>query len=386
MTYLDHNATTPLVPGLYAFLLPYFEAEFGNPSSLSYSLGQAAKETIENARVEVADLIGAKTNEVVFTSGGTESINLGILGLASAMNPGDIIMRTAVEHPAVKESIQFSIKAFKIEEVIIPVNTDGALDVSGAFNGIRDISRVKLVSSMLANNETGILHELHYLKSILPSDTLLHVDATQGIGKIPFSFKDLNIDLCSFSAHKFGGPKGIGALIIKEGINWNSPMNGGGQEGGRRGGTENVALIAGLGFAAKVVKEKLKLNYSERIAKLRDYFEERLRREIPESEIIGSNSKRLPNTSNVIIPGIVSANLVKKLGEKGICISTGSACKASSFSPSPVLSAMGFSAMSSASAIRVSFGEGNQETDADKLIDAIITFCKEQIKIEELLK
>ena len=383
MTYLDHNATTPLAAGLSTFIQPFFESEFGNPSSMSYPLGRKAREVVDNAREEVASLIDAEPEEVVFTSGGTESIGLAILGLASEMKKGDQIFRTAVEHPAVKESISFCIKAFGIEEGIISVDRDGALELGIPLG---HSSQAKLVSCMLANNETGIIHDIKSLKKSMPESALLHVDATQGVGKIPFSFKELNIDLCSFSAHKFGGPKGIGALVLKKGLSWNSPMSGGGQEGGRRGGTENVALIAGLGFAAKSAKERLKSNYSTEIRELRDYFEAKLVEATQHVEIIGKKSLRLPNTSNVIIPGIVAANFVKHLGERGICISTGSACKASSFSPSPVLSAMGVSSMSATSAIRVSFGEGNHKSEIDLLINELFKFCNEQIKIEDLIK
>jgi cysteine desulfurase len=201
MTYLDHNATTPLAEGLSKYILPYLEGDFGNPSSQSYELGRRAKAIVERSREAVASLVDSSLEEVAFTSGGTESINLAILGVAMSMKEGDIILRSAVEHPAVKEIINFCVKVFKIKEEIIPVDKDGAL----LFDKLVDLDKVRLASVMFANNETGILHDLLVLKSILPKDALVHVDATQGIGKVPFSFKTLGIDLCSFSGHKFLG-------------------------------------------------------------------------------------------------------------------------------------------------------------------------------------
>jgi cysteine desulfurase len=381
MTYLDHNATTPLAEGLSKYILPYLEGDFGNPSSQSYELGRRAKAIVERSREAVASLVDSSLEEVAFTSGGTESINLAILGVAMSMKEGDIILRSAVEHPAVKEIINFCVKVFKIKEEIIPVDKDGAL----LFDKLVDLDKVRLASVMFANNETGILHDLLVLKSILPKDALVHVDATQGIGKVPFSFKTLGIDLCSFSGHKFSGPKGVGALILKEGINWQAPMSGGGQERGRRGGTESVPLIAGLGFAAEYSRENLNNGYSESIKELRDTFESKLKNKLLEIEIVGGNSLRLPNTSNVLIPGVVGSDLVKFLGEKDICISAGSACKASTFTPSPVLSAMGYSSMSAVSGIRVSFGHGNTREDIDKIVSEISNFCKNNNKLEGLL-
>lgn len=381
MTYLDHNATTPLAEGLSKYILPYLQGDFGNPSSQSYELGRSAKSAIEEARLSVSELIDAKPDEIVFTSGGTESISIAILGVASMMNEGDEILRSAVEHPAVKAVINFCVKSFNLEEQVIPVDINGDL----LFDQVTDLSKIKLASVMFANNETGILHDLLTLKKILPETALLHVDATQGIGKIPFSFKDLGIDLCSFSAHKFSGPKGIGALILKEGISWEPPLSGGGQEQGRRGGTESVPLIAGLGYAARYSKKNLESGYSESIRNLRDSFESKLKKELSEVEIVGVNLNRLPNTSNVLIPGVVGSDLVRFLGERDICISAGSACKANTFSPSPVLSAMGYSSLSAVSGIRVSFGHGNTKEDVDLIVSEISNFCKNNNKLEGLL-
>ncbi len=379
MTYFDHNATTPLANGLSSFVKPYFEAEFGNPSSSAYQLGRNAREAIDQARVEVSELIDAEPGEIIFTSGGTESIILAILGIAMNLPPGDLILRSAVEHSSVVSAMSFCKKTFNLKESLIPVSKNGQLELD-----LLD-PRARLVSVMFANNETGVIHDIASLRSRIGENVLLHVDAIQGVGKVPFSFKALNIDLCSFSAHKFGGPKGVGVLVVREGIEWQPPFVGGGQELGRRGGTESVPLIAGMGYASKAMRAKLKTSYFAELESLRNYFEYELRKYCPFIEVVGGESLRLPNTSNIIVPSVVGNNLVSYLGDKGICISTGSACKTNSFSPSVVLTAMGYSSMSAVSAIRVSFGEGNNESDVDLLIKEILNYCNEN-KVKDLIK
>ncbi|HMO17705.1 MAG TPA: cysteine desulfurase family protein [Oligoflexia bacterium] len=373
MIYLDSNATTFPVPDLNRVMEPYLSEEFGNPSSGSYLLGKRAKQALEDARIELSRLVDSEPEEIIFTSGGTEAISIAILGASAKMKRESVLLESAIEHVAVREAFRFCSKGFSHKVSIIPALPSGVVDINFARNQLNP-DNDSVSSLMWANNETGVIQPVNEFSELHKSTKGLFItDAVQAVGKTSVSFRKSGANFMSLSAHKFGGPKGIGALIVKKGTSWESPFCGGGQEGGRRGGTEAVALIAGMGEAARYAKENLEMGEEERLGSLRDLFENLLLDEFSDISIIGKNSKRLSNTSFFLVPGIIGQDLVVELGKNGVFVSAGSACKTGQFSPSHVLTAMGISAMDSLSAIRVSFGHKNQ---LEEVKNAVSVFSK----------
>lgn len=364
MIYLDNNATTFPVPGLAELMAPYLTSQFGNPSSATYSLGKHAKNAIEKARISLAELIDADPEEIVFTSGGTEAIAMSFMGLCPFMKEGEVIFQSGVEHPAVRESIRFVTNLFSIDSIELE---NSKTDYFRLPVENETIARARIISAMSVNNETGVIHPVKEIAQFaLENNLIFHMDGVQAVGKMPLSFKNSGADLMCLSGHKFGAPKGIGALVMKGGLSWISPSGGGGQEKGRRGGTESVPLIVALGEAARVAKLKLNEGESERLGTLRDRFEELLCNSTPKIEIIGKQLNRISNTSMILASGIVGSELVEALGEKELYISAGSACKTKSFAPSHVLSNMGYSPGECVSALRISFGSLNTLEEAEK--------------------
>lgn len=352
--YLDHNATTPL-RRVAADAVSAAMALYGNPSSV-HAFGRAARKVVEDARERVAALASAHPEDVVFTSGGTEANNLAIRGCGHAR-----ILASAIEHPSVLEA------ADGIET--IPVNACGVVDLV-ALRGMLERPRPPaLVSLMLANNETGVVQPVAEAAALAHEyGALIHCDAVQAAGRLPLDFAALGVDLLTLSAHKMGGPKGSGALIVGERVRLEPIIRGGGQERSRRSGTENLPGIAGFGAAAE--QAALDLAGGGEIARLRGFLERRISEEIQEARIVAQDAERLPNTSCLALPGVPSEIQVMALDLDGVAVSAGSACSSGKVKPSHVLRAMGLPDEIAACAIRVSLGPENGEADILRFVAA----------------
>jgi cysteine desulfurase len=366
--YLDHNATTPVDPEVFKAMVPYLTEVFGNPSSL-HSFGRCAKRAVDNAREKIADLISAKCSEIFFTSGGTEADNFAIRGVALANKErGDHIVTSAIEHHAVLSCVE-ELEKEGFSVTYIEPDKDGILSPQDVVSAISD--RTILVSIMCANNETGVIQpikdigeEIERYNSDRPSTNKVyfHTDAVQAVGKIPFDVDDLFIDLASISAHKIYGPKGVGALYIREGTRISSIIVGGPHEREKRAGTENVAGIVGFGRAAELASSFSEI---ERIKNLRDMLENGILEKVKNVRINGNRERRLPNTTSISFLGCVADSLIVALDNAQIAASSGSACSSSSDEASHVLLAMGLSREEALSAIRFSIGKGNTEEEID---------------------
>jgi cysteine desulfurase len=364
--YLDHNATTPLLPEAWEAMQPYWRVDFGNPSSL-HGMGERAARAVREAREEVARLLGARDgSEVIFTSGATESNNAVFRSVSVAEGARGRVATTAVEHSSVLRIAKALQEEGRAEIVLSPVDGLGNLDpeeLAGAA-----IEGTALVSVMMANNETGVIFPVEEIgRRIKSKGILFHVDAVQAAGKLPFSVKDSPIDFLSVSAHKLGGPKGVGALYVKHGTPFHPFLFGGSQEKGRRAGTENVPGIVGFGAAARYRRGRL-VEAGNEMRKLRDYFEGEVLRTLPQVKINGDPSNRLPNTTNLAFQGVDSEALLILLDEEGVCASSGSACLSGAPEPSHVLKAMGCSDEQARGSVRFSFGEGNTYAEAGEVV------------------
>lgn len=367
--YLDNNATTPLAPAVAEKMSDLLSA-YGNPSS-AHSLGRAAAEMVAGARLSVAKLLGASgPDEIVFTSGGTESDNWAIKGALAASPDKAHIITTRVEHEAVRRVCE-SLENEGLARVSwLDVEGGGQLDLQQLSDAIEDDTA--LVSVMMANNETGVIFPIKEIAEIVHSRSaaLLHVDGVNAAGKIAIDVRHLGVDLFSVSAHKFYGPKGIGALYIRGGVELPSFHVGGGQENGRRAGTEAVHQIAGAGVAADLASD---LSGIEAIRSRRDKLENAILDSIPQTSVNGTRDPagRLPNTSNISFEGLNGEMILHMLDEAGICVSTGSACHAGSQGISPVLAAMNVAFAAAMGSIRFSFGRFNNDSDVDAVIDVL---------------
>jgi cysteine desulfurase len=370
--YADHHATTPVGPEVLEAMRPWLMGLAANPSSV-HAPGRAAREAVERARTEAALALGALPEEIVFTSGGTESDTLGVLGGALAARERDAgrtqVAVTRAEHAAVREAARLT-ERFGFTAVELPVDGNG-LTKKEAFEE-RIEARTALVSAILANNETGAINssfsslsELGHLRG-----AIVHTDAVQAVGKIPVDVRRLGADLLSLTAHKFGGPKGTGALFVKTGTRLSALFPGGGQEKGRRGGTENVAGIVGLGEAIRLATRRL-AEESVRLAALRDRFEAGLSAAIPGIRFNAASARRLPAASSVVFPGADGETLLAALDLEGIAASAGSACQAGTTTPSRVLLACGLSPAEARGTLRFSFGSTTRETDIDRLLEVV---------------
>lgn len=353
MIYLDNNATTQIAPQVFDAMRPFLEAGFGNPSS-AYAGGRETRSAVDRAREKVAALIGARqTNEIVFTSGGTESDNWAILGSLEVSGKKHIVT-TRVEHEAVRKLCQrLETRGFEVSW--LDVDEEGLLDLDQLRESLTPDTAV--VSVMMANNETGVIFPVAEIASIVKehSDALVHVDGVNAVGKIPVDLGSTEIDLFSLSAHKFHGPKGVGALYIRDGVSLSSLAIGGGQENGRRAGTEAVHQIVGLGAAAEFVKD---LAPMERVRVLRDRLEAAIL-QIPNTRLNGHPGHRLPNTSNISFENTNGEMILVRLDAAGIYVSTGSACNAFDHKASVVLEAMNVPYTFSMGSIRFSLGRFN---------------------------
>ncbi|HEY0428869.1 MAG TPA: aminotransferase class V-fold PLP-dependent enzyme [Pyrinomonadaceae bacterium] len=369
MIYFDNNATTPIAPEVFEAMRPFLSAGYGNPSS-AYDLGRAARGAIEKARVSLAELLGAsKANEIFFTSGGTESDNWAILGALEASPGKKHIITTRVEHEAVRHLCE-KLERKNYDVTWLDVDENGFLDLSELKNALR--ADTAIVSVMAANNETGILFPVEDAARIVRenSGALFHSDAVNAVGKIPFELKNTSIDLFSLSGHKFHAPKGVGALYVRGGIEISSFLTGGGQENGRRAGTEAVHQIAALGRAAETVKDFSRM---ETIRALRDRLEDGILRTIPNASVNGTKDGnfRLPNTSSISFENTNGEAILAELNDAGVCVSTGSACNAAHHTASPVLRAMNVPYSKASGAIRFSLGRYNTEKEVDFVLEIL---------------
>jgi len=353
--YLDHNATTPLLPEVVEAMLPYLREHFGNPSS-GHVYGQQARAAVEHARAQVAALLGCQPDEIVFTSGGTEANNLAIRGLVELAGTRRHMVTSTVEHPATTQPLAH-LERHGYEVTRVPVDAHGQLQVDDVQPFVR--GDTALVTVMLAQNETGTLMPIPALARIAHErGALVHTDAAQAVGKIPTRVDELGVDLLSIAGHKLYAPKGVGALYVRRGAKLAPFVRGAGHEHGLRPGTENVAAIVGLGQACAVAQEGLERE-AARQQRLRDELLERLRAAIPGLRLNGHPTARLPNTLNVSFPGVRGSAILAAAPQ--IAASTGSACHEGGETASAVLTAMGIDPATALGAVRLSLGRGTTE-------------------------
>ncbi len=366
--YFDNNASTPVDPEVLETMLPYFSGEFGNPSSI-HTPGQQARKAVEHARAQVAALLGARPGEITFTSGGTESDNLAIRGILFAdERPRKHIITTQLEHSAVLQTCR-ALEERGVEVTYLPVNSDGLVNPSDVRSAIRP--ETVLISVMHANNELGCIEPIEEIGAIAAeADVYFHADGVQSAGKIPINVEKLGVDLMAVSAHKFYGPKGVGALYIRKGTHIKPILFGGKDTRVYRPGTENVAGIVGLGKAAEIAMNKLQTE-GARLAALRDRLEKGLLEKICDARVNGAHAPRTPNTANFSFSFIEGESLVIALDLKGLACSTGAACSSGAIEPSHVLTAIGLSAGDARGSMRFSLGRLNTDEDVDFALKAI---------------
>jgi cysteine desulfurase len=364
--YLDHNATTPVHPAVVEAMTKVLREDFGNPSSVHH-FGQRAKAAMDQARSAVAALIGADPSEVVFTSGGTESDNFAIRGAAEALDATRRrhLIATTIEHEAVLNTLKALARRGR-PTTLLRVDGTGIVAPDALKEALTDDTAV--VSVMHANNEIGTIQPILELARIAHDrGALFHTDAVQTAGKVTVDIKELDVDLLSISAHKFYGPKGVGALWIRRGLRLLPMLTGGKHERNRRAGTENVAGIVGMGVAATLAAAKID-EEAKRISALRDRLEEGVLRAVPGTTVNGARSPRVPNTTNISFDRIEAESLLIALDLEGVAVSTGSACSSGTLEPSHVLKAMGFPPHRTQNSIRFSLGAANTEVDVDRVV------------------
>jgi cysteine desulfurase len=363
--YVDNNATTKVAPEVLEAMLPYFSELYGNPSSMHFFGGQVQKK-VDEAREKVADLLGAEPSEVVFTSCGTESDNAAILGTLDSYPEKRHLITTRVEHPAVGNlSTYLGRKGYRVTE--LSVDREGRLDLDELRELITE--ETTIVTVMYANNETGVIFPVEELGEIVKAKGIpFHTDAVQAAGKISLNLKKSTIDMLSISGHKLHAPKGIGVLYIRKGTKFSPFLIGGHQEKGRRGGTENVPYIIGLGKACELAKKSLN-EENTRVKALRDYLEAKLLEKIPNTLVNGDRKNRLPNTVSVSFEYVEGESILLLLSDLGICASSGSACTSGSLEPSHVLRAMGVPFTAAHGSIRFSLSVYNTKEEMDYIIE-----------------
>ena len=363
--YVDNNATTKVAPEVLEVMLPYFSEYYGNPSSMHFFGGQVQKK-VDEARAKVADFLGAEPSEIVFTSCGTESDNAAILGTLDSYPEKRHLITTRVEHPAVGNvSTYLGRKGYRVTE--LSVDREGRLDLDELRESLTD--ETTLVTIMYANNETGVIFPIEEIGEIVKARGIpFHTDAVQAAGKIPLNMKKSKLDLLSISGHKLHAPKGIGVLYIQKGTRFSPFLIGGHQEKGRRGGTENVPYIIGLGKACELAKKHLD-EENTRINALRDYLEAKLLEKIPNTLVNGDRVHRLPNTVSVSFEYVEGESILLLLSDLGICASSGSACTSGSLEPSHVLRAMGVPFTAAHGSIRFSLSIYSTKEEMDYIIE-----------------
>lgn len=371
--YLDNSATTPIDKEVVEAMLPFLTDKFGNASSIHF-FGQEAKGAVDKARHQVANLINAKPNQIIFTSGGTESNNLAIRGFCE-MNKkyGKHIITSKIEHPAVTNVCE-ELEKSGYEVTYLSVYEDGIVKIEDVENAIREDT--VLISIMMANNEIGTLQPVNEIGELVNkhrekgNKLWFHTDAVQAVGKIPVDVAEMGCDMLSISSHKIYAPKGAGALFIKRGVRLKSQNLGGHQERERRGGTENVPTIVALGKACELAKANLQENH-EHLKTLRDEFEKGVEEKIPEIIINGKKGMRLPNISNITFKFVEGEGLLINLDIQGVAVSTGSACSSGSLEPSPIILALGQKEELARGAVRFSFGKENSLEDVEYILEVL---------------
>lgn len=371
MIYLDNNATTPVDPEVSDVIFSSLKRDFGNPSS-SHSIGGRAKEAIETPRKIVADFLECRSEEIYFTSGGTESNNLSLIGAAMFYKKGHIIT-SVIEHPSIINTCLY-LESLGFEITYASVDNDGIVRLNGIKEAIR--KNTILISIMHSNNETGVIQPIEEIGVLAKEHGItFHVDAAQSIGKMYFSLRNSSINMMTIVSHKFYGSKGIGALYVRDDIKLKPILFGAGHERGLRPGTENVSGIAGFGKACYIAKRDLKLRISH-TTELRDLLFNNLKSYIPDIKLNGHRTKRLPNTLNICIPGIVSYDLIEKIKDE-VAASTGSACHSGKQTPSKILKNMGLSDEEALSSIRLSVGKDNTVNEINKAVEIIVDAVNE---------
>jgi len=375
--YLDYNATTPVEPAVLDAMLPYFSADFGNAASI-HSFGQKARAAVETAREQVAALIGARPQEIVFTSGGTESDNHAIFGIVAALSPSSTspasatsrphVITSFIEHEAVLNACQ-ALEKQGVDVTYLSVDQDGQIDLEQLRGALRP--QTVLISVMHANNELGTVQPLEEIGRIAKdADVYFHTDAVQSAGKIPIDVNQFKLDLLSLSGHKLYAPKGVGALYIRGGTRLRQLLYGGHHQRGFRPGTENVAGIVGFGKAAEIARHSL-ANDARRLGALRDQLEHGLLHRVPHSRINGAGAPRTPNTANLLFPGVEGEALLIALDLKGLACSTGAACSSGAVEPSHVLTAIGLPAEEARASLRFSLGRHTTQSDIDFALSVV---------------
>ena len=365
MLYFDNSATTPIDQDVQSLMSDLNQNIYGNPSSI-YASGRNAKNIIEIARRKLANAINSKPSEIIFTGGGSEANNIVLWDMVHKKR--NHVITSSIEHPAILLVLR-ELEKLGVKHTIVPVDKNGLIDPDDIKKNI--ISDTGLISIMMANNEVGTIEPIQEIARIAQEhDVMFHSDAIQVLGKLPIDVKKLQLDIMSFSAHKFYGPKGVGALYIKDGVSINPMIIGGSQEKNMRAGTENVSGIAGLGLAAEIASNFEKENFSH-LLELENYFKELIIDKHNDITFNGFDNNKLPGLVNLTIPNIPSDLLLINLDNDGISISNGSACSSGTISPSPVLKAMGLSDKSNLESVRISAGKYNTMDEVNKLVDSI---------------
>ena len=368
LVYCDHAATTPVKKEVLEEMLPFFCENYGNGSSI-YSIGRESRRAIESSRNKVAMAIGAKDKEIYFTSCGSESDNLAIKGIAKAnIEKGNHIITSKIEHPAVLNTCK-RLENEGFEVTYLNVDKDGIIDVEELKNSIKN--ETILISIMYANNEIGTIQPINEIGKIAKENKIIfHTDAVQAVGNVRINVEELGIDALSMSAHKFYGPKGMGALYVKDGIDFIKIQDGGHQERDKRAGTENVAGIVGIGKAIEIATQNIE-NYNSKLLKLRNYFITEITSLYPNVKINGNLKNRLPGNISISFPNVDAEELLLKLDSKNICASAGSACSSGSSEPSHVLLALGLDKDYILGTLRFTFGEKNNVDEIRYIINTI---------------
>lgn len=379
--YFDNAATTRVKNEVFEEMLPYLKEEFGNPSSM-YTIGRKSRRAVEEAREKVAKLINAKSNEIYFTGCGSESDNTAIKGIAYAnVKKGRHIITSKIEHPAVLNTCK-SLEKQGFKVTYLNVNSDGIVDLNQLKNSIRNDTI--LISIMFANNEIGTIQPIEEISKIAKMyNIIFHTDSVQACGNVPIDVQKMGIDMLSLSGHKLYAPKGIGALYVKSGIQFEKFMDGGHQEKDKRAGTENVAGIVGLGKACELAKMNLE-RHMRHLKEIRDYYIEQVQQKIPDIYLNGTIQERLPGNANFSFVDVDGEALLLNLDAKGICASSGSACTTGSLNPSHVLLAIGLSPELAQGALRTTFGEENTKEDIDYLVTNLTEIVQKLRKNDEV--
>lgn len=378
--YLDHAATTPVRPEVLEAMLPYYREQYGNPSSI-YRIGREARKALDEARDTVAEILGAQSREIVFTGSGSEADNMAIKGIAFARrDKGNHIITSAIEHHAVYDACKY-LEKHGFEVTFLPVDEFGMVDPAAVEEALTD--RTILVSIMHANNEVGTIQPIAAIGEILRDrPVVLHTDAVQTVGHIPVNVEELGVDMLSISAHKFYGPKGVGALYVRRGIKLDQLIHGGGQERGRRAGTENVAAIVGMARALQLAVEEMD-EVAVRERQLRDRLIEGLL-QIPHSRLNGHPEQRLPGNVNMCFEYVEGESLLLNLDMNGVAASSGSACTSGSLEPSHVLLAMGLPHEIAHGSLRLTLGRDTTQEDIDFVVNLLPSIVEKLRKMSPL--